>query len=332
METIDELNTWLNEHHLAGLWAGAAAGRPLSPFLWKWSDIQEGVSMATRLVPIDSGGRRTINVRHPNYPDRMSNTVHMSVQCVLPGETATVHRHNVAAIRFIIKGSPKAFTVVEGEPMPMETGDLITTPGWTWHDHHNEGDEPVVWLDGLDVRFVGAWKMLWQEGETRQQAVERPAGFSQSVMGHARPLAMKAEPSTPPFRYPWAETAQTLGAVRGGEMEPDPYNGIRLSYAHPVNGGPTLPTFSCELQLLTPHLKTRAHRHMSTTIYHVFRGSGASQVGEERLEWSQGDIFLVPPWAPHQHENLAGEDAILFAMDDWPVLTALNLYREEEVS
>src|SRR5438093_298413 len=186
MQTTDELNDWLHEHNLHGLWTGTIPSEPLTPFLWKWGDIYQGLMAASELVKIDTGGRRGINVRHPNFPDRMSNTIHMSVQCVMPGEVATAHRHNPAAIRFIIKGSPKAFTVVEGEPMPMESGDFITTPNWTMHDHRNEGDEPVIWLDGLDVRFVGTWHYLWDEMGGKQP-LSRPAGFSNRIMGGARP-------------------------------------------------------------------------------------------------------------------------------------------------
>jgi gentisate 1,2-dioxygenase len=332
MQTIDELNAWLFEHNMAGLWTGAATGDEITPHLWKWADIEQGVMAASKVVPIDSGGRRTINVRHPDFPDRMSNTLHMSVQCVLPGEVATTHRHNAAAMRFIIKGSPKAFTAVEGEPMPMETGDLVTTPGWTWHDHHNEGDEPIIWLDGLDIRFIGVWHLLWEEFGGQRQPLNRPARFSQKVLGHAKPSWLKSEHLTPPFRYPWAETQAALEALRETEAEGDPYDGLQVMYTHPVHGGPTLPTFACELQLLTPHRKLKAHRHMSTTLYYAFRGAGTTVVAGQPLEWAKGDIFLVPPWAPHSHENRADDDAILFSMDDWPAVSALGLYREEEVS
>jgi 1-hydroxy-2-naphthoate dioxygenase len=333
VNTVDELNAWLTEHNLAGLWTGTAGSDQLTPHLWKWSDIHHGVMAATELVPIDSGGRRTVNVRHPQFPDRMSNTVHMSVQCVLPGEVATAHRHNPAAIRFVIQGSPQAFTVVEGEPMPMETGDVITTPNWTWHDHHNESDAPVIWLDGLDVRFVGIWRTLWQEfGDERRQPVTRPVGYSQRTLGRARPSWLKSEHPTPPMRYPWTQTYETLQALKSGEAEGDPYDGIQLTFTHPLTGGATFPTFACELQLLTPHLKTKMHRHLSTAIYHVHRGTGATIVDGQRLAWSPGDIFLIPPWSAHYHENLGSEDAILFSIDDWPSTTSLGLYREEEVS
>jgi len=65
----------------------------------------------------------------------------------------------------------------------------------------------------------------------------------------------------------------------------DPFDGIRLQYVNPFNGGPTLPTFSCEIQLLRPNEKTLSHRHTSTTVYHAFRGRGTTVVNEERLEW-----------------------------------------------
>ena len=87
--------------------------------------------------------------------------------------------------------------------------------------------------------------------------------------------------------------------------------------------------FDCSLQLMTPRLSTRDHRHISTTIYQVFRGSGATVVDGERLEWSQGDILVVPPWSWHHHENTSDSDAMLFAVDDWPTFKALALYREE---
>jgi gentisate 1,2-dioxygenase len=36
----------------------------------------------------------------------------------------------------------------------MGRGDLVLTPPWTWHDHGNESDEPMIWLDGLDLPLV----------------------------------------------------------------------------------------------------------------------------------------------------------------------------------
>jgi gentisate 1,2-dioxygenase len=58
-----------------------------------------------------------------------------------------------AASRFIVQGKG-AYTTVEGDRCVMGPGDLVLTPPWTWHDHGNDTDEPVLWMDGLDAPFM----------------------------------------------------------------------------------------------------------------------------------------------------------------------------------
>jgi 1-hydroxy-2-naphthoate dioxygenase len=277
---------------------------------------------------MDQTGRRTVQMQNPSLPAGMTNTVHISVQLVKPGEVARAHRHVAAAIRYVIKGSPNACTIVEGERFPMEEGDLITTPNWTWHDHYNGSDEPIMWLDGLDIRLVNHLGAMAGENYPQdQQPVEKPDGYSAKLLGVARPAWMKPGFIAPPFRYRWAETYPTLLALK--ESEGDPFDAIKLEYVNPFTGGPTLPTYSCEVQLLRPKEKTRSHRHTSTTVYQAFRGSGATVIDRSRMEWGQGDIFVVPPWYWHHHENGLDQDVILFSINDWPAMKALGLYREE---
>jgi gentisate 1,2-dioxygenase len=83
------------------------------------------------------------------------------------------------------------------------------------------------------------------------------------------------------------------------------------------------------VQLLNPHQKTLAHRHNSTTYYNVFQGEGATIVDGERIEWHQGDLFAIPPWVWHSHENTSGDSTIMFSVDDWPALSKLGFYRKE---
>jgi gentisate 1,2-dioxygenase len=332
LQNIEELDSWLKERNLNGHWRGMGVRGEFRPFLWKWAEIYEGLMAATELVPMDQTGRRTIQLRNPSMGDRMSNTIHMSIQCVMPGEVAEAHKHNAAAVRFVVQGSEDAATVVNGEPLPMGTGDFITTPSNSWHDHYNHSDHPVIWLDGLDIRLTNIGKLLGAGYEKQSQDIVRPAGYSAKTLGHAKLANAQVEVQPPPFRYAWGETEETFQALKASESEGDPYNGLRLTYSNPMTGGATLPTFACEVQLLTAQQKTKAHRHISTTIYYCHQGRGASTVDGERLEWSKGDIFVVPPWLGHFHENLGGEDAILYSMDDYPALKALGLYQEEEVA
>jgi 1-hydroxy-2-naphthoate dioxygenase len=258
----------------------------------------------------------------------MTNTIHISVQLVKPGEIAAAHRHTAAAIRFVIKGTPNAYTIVEGERFPMQEGDLITTPNWTWHDHFNGSEEPVMWLDGLDVRLVTNFGAMMQENFKKdQQPIEKPDSYSAKVFAHARPKWIKNAFEAPPYRYPWEETYASLEALKASAG--DLYDGILLEYANPHTGGPTLPTFSCMIQLLRPREKTQSHRHTSTTVYHAFRGHGVTKVSANELAWEPSDIFVVPSWQWHSHENRSDEDAILFSITDRPATEAFGLYREQ---
>jgi gentisate 1,2-dioxygenase len=151
---LEGLSRWMKERNLKGHWEHQEWSQTVKPHLWKGKDVLEALNRAGELITTGEAGRRTIQMRNPGLAAGMTNTVHISVQLVKPGEIAAAHRHTAAAIRFIVKGTPNAYTIVEGERFPMLEGDFITTPNWTWHDHFNNSDEPVMWLDGLDVRLV----------------------------------------------------------------------------------------------------------------------------------------------------------------------------------
>jgi gentisate 1,2-dioxygenase len=50
--------------------------------------------------------------------------------------------------------SSGGYTAVNGEKLAMLPGDLVLTPSWLWHDHANDSEAPVVWLDGLDSGLI----------------------------------------------------------------------------------------------------------------------------------------------------------------------------------
>ena len=77
----------------------------------------------------------------------------------------------------------------------------------------------------------------------------------------------------------------------------DPFDGVLLQFADPVTGGPTLPTMSCEIQLLRPAEKYGTHRHTHAVIYHVFQGRGRTVIDNEVFDWEQGDTFVELAYA-----------------------------------
>jgi gentisate 1,2-dioxygenase len=234
----------------------------------------------------------------------------------------------MAAIRFVVQGKG-AFTAVHGEKFPMEEGDLVLTPNWTWHEHHNESEDPIIWLDGLDGPLIQSLNVLFFEQSDRpEQPIVRATGESLSRLGFARaPQQDSTQLRGVPFRYAWQDTYKALKVM--GRNDQDPYDGTLLRYINPATGGYTYPTMSCEIQLLKPNQITEMHRHTSTAIYHVFAGRGRTAVGESHLEWKKGDSFVIPLWQWHSHENAFDEEAILFSINDRPVMETLQLYREE---
>jgi len=256
------------------------------------------------------------------------------VQVLLPGEVARAHRHSPTAIRFIIEGSG-AYTAVDGERVYMEPGDLILTPSWAWHDHGNETKDRVVWMDGLDIPLIQSLEaMFFQFYSAQQVPATRPANASKQLHGHAHlsPTWVKEKPqSSPLLLYSWDRTWEALRALR--EHEGSSFDGIALEYRHPQTGGPVMPTMACWAQMLRPGEGTKAHRHTGSAVYHVVQGEGVTVIDGKRFVWSKGDIIALPPWALHEHANTSGkEDAVLFSIQDTPVLQALGLYYEEPLS
>jgi gentisate 1,2-dioxygenase len=333
---LEELNRELEDKNLIGFWnivTGRPSYEPKAPYescLWKWSDISTALDHAGEALDLEQSFRRFIGFRPPSLKMGTTNTLLLGAQLVKPGEIAEAHHHTMGAVRFVIRGGG-AQTTVNGEPFPMEAGDLITTPSLSWHDHYNGSDQPIIWLDGADGPFIKLLGIGFSKPfSERQQTHVRPVGTSSYELSPVRPQWV---PTTsvqpPPYRYPWEDTEKALNAL--GEKPGDPFDGILLRFVNPLTGGPTLTTISCEIQMLRPGEETRSHRHTSSAIYHVFRGAGFTIVGNTRHDWQDGDTFTVPFWQSHRHINNTGSAAILFVMNDRPVMDAFGFYREEAI-
>ena len=334
---IQDLNDLLRGRSLSGIWNLDASERRsdpktrVKPYLWKWHDIYDSLLQAREKITIASGSveRRVIRLVNPGLAETemTSHTLLLSFQLIQPGEVAPAHRHTMAAIRFILQGQG-AYTNVDGQRMVMEDGDLILTPQWSWHEHAHEGNEPMIWIDGLDVPFVQALQAIsfqpYRDGRLPVNEGIDPATY----YGMTRPVGKNGQDHMPLLHYHWCETYPSLQRLARGSG--NPYDGVALEYVNPQTGGSTLPTMSCWIQMLRPGEKTKSHRHTSTTIYHAFRGGGTTLINGEPFHWQEGDTFIVPLWSWHEHANSsANEEAILFSMHDVPILKAFGLYREE---
>lgn len=297
---------------------GGMANAPIpaaQPYRWSWSEVLRPMMVrAYDVVDPIKAERRNLIMSNPGLKRAATTeTLIAAIQGVLPGEIAPAHRHTAGALRFMIEGRG-SLTTVDGEPCSMEPASLILTPQWSWHDHANETDQPVIWLDVLDVPFiVGINQWFWEPFPHEIQPRSRPAGENQAP--------------SPLLVYPWDRAETALAEL----AELDSSDGaVTVEYTNPVAGGPVLPTIACYAHMLRPGGVTRATRTNASAILHVVRGRGRTIVGDQKLEWETGDCLAIPHWAWVQHENRsASEPAFLFGSTDTPILQAFGIYREE---
>lgn len=309
-EVLEAYYAQLRAQHVTPAWTGGGISvEPQSaavPYLWHWRDLRPQAMRAAELVGTAQAERRVLRLSNPNLSGIASNTLVANIQIVMPGEIARAHRHSGAALRLIIEGKG-GYTVVNGERVPMAPGDLVLTPNWSWHDHANDTDAPMIWLDGLDTPLV---RML-------------EAGFYEEYPDERQEIAAPVNASE--WHYPMSEmraALQRLAAdAAGGE--------VVLEYRNRRTGGPVMTTIACHTQLLRPGETSRAHRRVCRTNFHVVEGAGYSVVGGERLDWEDKDVFTVPTWSLCEHVNSGDRPAFLFSFSDAPVMQALGLYREE---
>lgn len=331
----EELQRFYDSSREAGLvpaWMGVGLQRQTKvvPHLWRWAEAEPLVRRSGELVTPDREvERRVLRLANPGLDHGTTHTISAALQLLLPGECAPAHRHTPTAIRWILKGEG-AYTTVEGDKCYMERGDLILTPSWTWHDHGNEGREPMIWLDGLDTPLVRYLEATFYEPFPEDQQPVTSTGESERkyASGALRPAWEEARvPYSPLWHYKWEKTYDALWRL--AQVVSSPFDDVAMEYSDPATGGPVLRSMTCWIQLLRPGVRTKAHRHTTSAVYQVFEGEGYSVIDGQRFDWGAGDMFAVPSWAWHEHANASGQEAVLFSIQDTPLMKALALYREQ---
>ena len=303
------------------------------PARWRYGDVRPLLLESGGLITAREAERRVLVLENPGLrgESRVTTSLYAGLQLILPGETAPPHRHSQTALRFVVEGEG-AYTTVDGEKAVMREGDFITTPSGDWHEHGNESDRPVVWLDGLDIPIVTLLDASFAERGPEEGgggARPRPPGDTAARYGSG---LLPVEPpsgatASPVFSFPYTRTREALDRLRESAAPVDPCHGIRMKYANPLDGGYALPTIAAFLQLLPRGFRGAVHRSTDAAVFCVAEGEGRTEVGDETFAWGPRDVFVVPSWRPRRHE--AGKEAVLFSFSDRAVQEPLGLWREE---
>ncbi|KAM3414776.1 hypothetical protein BST61_g9927 [Cercospora zeina] len=207
-------------------------------------------------------------------------------------------------MRFIIEGKG-GYTAVQGLRVPMQPRDVILTPTWNWHDHGKKGadeeggdDNPVIWLDGLDLPF--------------HQFL--PTHFNEH---YADPRYPAEDAPVSPIVFPWGDVQKRLDEQEG------PYASTRYLKA---DGREVSRTIGAGVERIDAKSSSPKVHETSSSVYHVVEGLGYSIIEGQKIDWKAGDTFAIPAWYENQH--FAGEKRVyLYHFDDKPALRALGTYR-----
>ena len=307
--------------------------------IWRWSQAKPFLKESGELISAKEAERRVLVLENPGLPGQhtCTTTMYAGLQLINPGEVAPAHRHTQSALRFVVDGEG-AYTAVDGERVTMKPGDFIITPKWTWHDHGNPGNQPVVWLDGLDIAVVRMLGAQFRENlHAESQGVSRPEGSAMAKFG-SNMLPMNYEPKngvTPIFCYPYVQSKGALLTLAAqGTENIHACHGVKMQYVNPATGGAPIPTMGTFLQHLPKNFSGKPYRSTDATVFHAVEGEGRIEIEGDNgiaqaFDFVAKDTFVVPSWA--QYRLSSKPSCVLFSFSDRPIQTALHLWREEEV-
>ena len=328
-----ELRQSYKDNSIVPLWESVPAtsfGKQIEEAqIWRWSTMLPIIQETAKMRATHVLDRRVLLMTNPKrlhvWDEAGTGPLMFDFQCVMPGERAGAHRHPMNALRFVVQCTGGVKSIVDGKDCVMEPGDLILTPGWCWHEHVNEGKDPVIWLDVLDVmlhHFLGTTG--FQPGPARDvrpqlaDSAFTAAGIVPKLDGsdHA------SRSYSPIFRYPWVDAVRALVA---SPAAPDGSREVR--YSNPLTGGPSMDLIDSTLLQLESGKSTRKYKSSAAAMCFVVEGHGVSQIGEKTIEWSPHDVFTMPAnlWASHQAK---GGTARIFQVSTREIYRRLGLFTE----
>ncbi|KAJ6440031.1 gentisate 1,2-dioxygenase [Purpureocillium lavendulum] len=335
---MDEYLETLPSRHLEPLWSQMSMLAPhqpkpvARPHVWKHDEVMPCLAKAGEIVPEEKAERRVLILVNPSMKAPFTtDTIYAGLQLVNPGETAPAHRHVASAFRFIIDG--EGFTAVEGQKLRLVRGDVIVTPTWHWHDHGNESEKPIVWLDVLDLPLFTYARVHFGEGYGEKRYPSKYDVFPHTYipckiwtgLGELTKLTDIYRPvEVSDWRHPWSETQSALDAQPGDHA---------VYHYRNDAGQPLAATLGAQAERISPGVSTAPTQDIRSFIYHCYSGQGHTVVemqGGETvvLRWTERDTFAVPSWSKVSHVNESDtEQAYLVGMHDGPFLDALGLRR-----
>ncbi len=334
----DYLNE-LREGNLVPLWPSLRAllppkvpTRQTQPVHWPYAKVRPLLLRAGELTPIEKAERRVLVLANPGHTlEKMqaSAAIYLGLQLLLPGEWAPSHRHTPNAVRMIVEGEG-AWTTVDGEKCPMARGDVILTPTGLWHEHGHDGNQPVVWLDVLDLPLVYFLEASYHVGGDRQAV--KPGHGERAYAGAGvvpSPVFSRSNKRYPMLRYPWAETRAALLSLAADQ--PD-LEAVQVTYVNPETGEDAENILGLHALMLRPGQTLSLPARSPASVYHVVEGGAEVRVQNRCFALAEADTCCAPGYEPVTIANRhADAPSFVFIADESPLHRKLGLYEVREV-
>jgi len=318
-------------------------------YRWRWQEYKAyldriaGIAKKADISPIEFADRQSILLTNPGLNGRLqvTNTIRCAISIYNPGDIAPAHVHSPNASRTILS-EKGGYTNVEGERCDAHRGDIIITPNGTWHDHGNEAEQPVIWIDMLDWPLMEFLDCAWVDQEfhpgsgtnAKSQETLHHSGYSNKLYGHGGMVPTFVSPQlgfgrdpSPMIHFRGTRIREALEALRGEKG--DPHEGIQMEFVNPVTGKPVFPTLNYQAQLLRPGEATLPKRETSSTFIVVMDGKGKSEIGGQTFDWEPNDIMVVPNFVWRRHINTGSSNAVLYTVTDAALLKNIGQYRAQ---
>jgi gentisate 1,2-dioxygenase len=295
---------------------------------WAYEGLRPLLLKAGELTPIEKAERRVLVLANPGHGlERMqaSAAIYLGMQLLLPGEWAPAHRHTPNAVRMVVEGEG-AYTTVDGRKCPMRRGDLILTPTGLWHEHGHDGDQPVVWLDVLDLPLVHYLEASYHVDGPRQALRDCAEPDARAGLRPTPVFERASSAGYPLLRYPWDEARAAL--VEQAQAEPD-REAVRLTYVHPETGEPAQNILGFSALMLRPGQTLRLRARSPAQVFHLIEGAVEVQVEDQRFALAEADTCCAPGYTPVQLANRSpSAPAFVFIADEEPLHRKLGVYED----
>jgi gentisate 1,2-dioxygenase len=294
---------------------------------WSYQALKPLLLQAGELTPIDKAERRVLVLANPGHGlEKMqaSAAMYLGMQLLLPGEWAPAHRHTPNAVRMIVEGEG-AYTTVDGEKCPMLRGDLILTPTGLWHEHGHDGDQPVVWLDVLDLPLVYYMEASYHVDGERQPVKPGRGDHVYTRSGVLpTPLFERKNKAYPLLRYPWQETRAALEALAADQTQDE---AVQVTFINPETGDDVQNILGYYAMMLRPGQTLKLPVRSPAMVFHLIEGGAEVRIEDQFFIMAEADTCCAPGYSAVSLHNLsASAPVFIFIADETPLHRKLGVF------